>query len=55
MSPSGGGEGNPAWDFQVLAPRIHMGQEYSLKARCAVDRWQGEKWVEARAASWGEE
>jgi hypothetical protein len=52
MSPSGGGQGNPAWDFQFLAPEMAPGREYSLRARLVVDRWQGEEWVDRTATRW---
>jgi hypothetical protein len=52
MSPSGGGQGNPAWDFQILVPRVEVGREYRLSVRCIVDRWQGEAWVEEQARAW---
>jgi hypothetical protein len=51
-SPSGGGQGNPAWDFQFLTPGVRPGREYRLDARCIVDRWQGEDWVDRQAAAW---
>jgi hypothetical protein len=52
MSPSGGGQGNPAWDFQILVPEVKVGQEYRLRARAIVDRWDGEESVERRARDW---
>lgn len=52
MSPSGGGAGNPAWDFQILVPGCQVGREYALDVRCVVDRWQGEAWVEQQAEAW---
>jgi len=33
QSPTGGGETNPAWDFQYLIPSPQMEKEYSFKAR----------------------
>jgi hypothetical protein len=52
MSPSGGGAGNPAWDFQILVPGVQPGQEVRLEARCIVDSWQGRGWVEEQARAW---
>jgi hypothetical protein len=55
MSPSGGGEGNPAWDFQILVPGARIGTEYRLAVRAVVDRWQGVEEVERQARGWLEQ
>ena len=52
MSPSGGGGGNPAWDFQILVPEVKVDREYCLRVRCLVDRWQGREWVDEQARAW---
>ncbi len=41
-SPSGGGTGNPAWDFQWVIARCEVDREYVMRARVVYKQWEGE-------------
>jgi hypothetical protein len=45
QSPSGGGEGNPAWDFQAFFPDYEVGRRYSLVMRALYLPYQSEEKV----------
>ncbi len=54
QSPTGGGNTNPAWDFQYLIPDPVIGREYSFKARMVYKPFAGhqdileeyQKWID---------
>ncbi len=41
QSPTGGGDRNPAWDFQFIVPDFKVGQEYSFQARLLYKEFAG--------------
>ena len=41
QSPTGGGELNPAWDFQYLVPDFKVGREYSFQVRLLYKEFGG--------------
>ncbi|MCG2459486.1 hypothetical protein K8352_01850 [Flavobacteriaceae bacterium F89] len=51
-SPSGAGEGRPAWDFQYILPNFEVGKEYSIKWRVVYKKWDGQKDIDEEYISW---
>jgi len=52
QSPTGGGELNPAWDFQFIVPDFEVGQEYSFQARILYKEFTGENDVLDEFEDW---
>lgn len=55
LGPTGGGEGNPAWDFQLIVPGYQVGHTYRVEAALVLGhltpgelRRRAEAWWEAR-------
>ncbi len=51
QSPSGGGKGNPAWDFQYLIPGYQVGQRYQMVMRGMYVPFESRQQVERVTAS----
>jgi hypothetical protein len=52
QSPSGGGSGSPAWDWQLVAQGTRPGDEHTLSARVAYTPWNGIQGAEAEYDTW---
>lgn len=52
QSPTGGGEVNPAWDFQFIVPDFVVGKEYSFQARVMYKEFEGSDQVLADYELW---
>jgi hypothetical protein len=51
-SPSGGGHGNPAWDFCMLVPGYVVGRQYRLKVRLCCKPFISARDAGAEFAAW---
>ncbi|MGC9318840.1 MAG: hypothetical protein ACP5KN_12485, partial [Armatimonadota bacterium] len=51
-SPTGGGDGNPAWDFQWVLHEPEVDVEYLLRARAVYRPWVSEDDIWREYQSW---
>lgn len=51
-SPSGGGEGNPAWDFQWVIHEPKVDEEHHLRARAIYKPWESERDISREFERW---
>lgn len=52
QSPTGGGEQNPAWDFQYLVPSPNAGKKYSFKVRMIYKPFVSENDIAEEYKKW---
>jgi len=52
QSPTGGGDVNPAWDFQFIVPDFEVGKEYSFQARVMYKEFESSDQVLAEYELW---
>ncbi len=51
-SPTGGGEANPAWDFQWVLHEPQVDEEYHLRARAVYRPWEHEREIRREFEHW---
>ncbi len=52
QSPTGGGETNPAWDFQLIIPDLKKGKEYTFRARMIYKPFISAEDITSEYISW---
>lgn len=52
QSPSGAGDGMPAWDFQYILPDFNVGKKYSIKFRVLYKEWIDQNDIEKEYMKW---
>jgi hypothetical protein len=50
QSPSGGGAGNPAWDFQYFIPECEVGRRYQMVMRAMYLPYESQEQIERATA-----
>jgi len=52
QSPTGGGDLNPAWDFQYIIPATETGKTYSFKVRVVYKPFVSEEDISKEYKKW---
>ena len=52
QSPTGGGEKNPAWDFQFIIPNVKEKTQYTFSARLVYKKFVGQEDITDEYDQW---